>query len=180
VSALRTSIFVTWGVFWVYWLISAFGAKKASRHRWCRPEALAFIIFGGVVIRSVGVNRLAVHSVILQVVGVIVFLLGLGLAVWARIILGRNWGMPMTEKEEPELVTSGPYRFVRHPIYSGIMLGVLGTALATNISWLVVFGVIGAFFIFSARVEERLLTKTFPNAYPTYMTNTKMLIPFVI
>ena len=66
-------------------------------------------------------------------VGLALFVLGLAFAVWARVHIGRNWGTPMTQKNEPELVTSGPYRFVRHPIYSGILLGGLGTAIA--LSW---------------------------------------------
>jgi protein-S-isoprenylcysteine O-methyltransferase Ste14 len=111
---------------------------------------------------------------------VILFAAGLGLAVWARIYLGRNWGMPMTEKAEPELVTSGPYRFVRHPIYSGILLGFLGTGLATNGYWLIVCGVCLLYFIYSARVEEGILTNAFPSAYPSYRARTKMLIPFVL
>ena len=61
------------------------------------------------------------------VIGLVFFVLGLGLAVWARLHIGRNWGTPMTQKNEPELVTSGPYRFVRHPIYSGLLLGGVAT-----------------------------------------------------
>jgi protein-S-isoprenylcysteine O-methyltransferase Ste14 len=100
--------------------------------------------------------------------------------VWARIHLGRNWGMPMTERTEPELVTSGPYRFVRHPIYSGILLGLLGTGLATSLYWLIGFGVALVYFTYSATVEERTLTATFPDAYPKYKAHTKMLIPFLL
>jgi protein-S-isoprenylcysteine O-methyltransferase Ste14 len=111
---------------------------------------------------------------------VVVLVSGLSLAVWARIYLGRNWGMPMTLKRDPELVTSGPYRFVRHPIYSGILLGLLGTALATNLYWLIAFGVCLVYFAYSARVEEANLTRTFPTTYPGYRSRTKMLIPFVL
>jgi protein-S-isoprenylcysteine O-methyltransferase Ste14 len=88
--------------------------------------------------------------------------------------------MPMTQKEEPELVTTGPYRFVRHPIYSGILCGLLGTALAINLYWLIAVAVAGAYFIYSARVEERNLMRTFPTQYPGYRARTKMLIPFVL
>jgi protein-S-isoprenylcysteine O-methyltransferase Ste14 len=116
----------------------------------------------------------------LEIVGVAVFLSGITLAVWARIYLGRNWGMPMTEKAEPELVTSGPYHFIRHPIYSGILLGMLGTALATNIYWLIALALVGAYFIYSATVEEKLMTTNFPTQYPSYKVHTKMLIPFVL
>ena len=108
------------------------------------------------------------------------FAFGIAVAIWARIHLGRNWGMPMTTKAEPELVTSGPYRFVRHPIYSGLLAGVLGTALATNLIGLIIVAVLGAYFHHSASVEERNLTATFPTAYPAYRAATKMLIPFVL
>jgi protein-S-isoprenylcysteine O-methyltransferase Ste14 len=86
----------------------------------------------------------------------------------------------MTEKAEPALVTSGPYRFVRHPIYSGLLLAVLGTALATNVIGLVIVAVLGGYFYYSASVEERNLTATFPTAYPAYRARTKMLIPLVL
>ncbi len=72
----------------------------------------------------------------------------------------------MTQKNEPELVTSGPYGFVRHPIYSGILLGLLGTALATNIYWLIALGIVGVYFVYSATVEERNMTATFPTHLP--------------
>ncbi len=68
----------------------------------------------------------------------------------------------MTEKAEPELVTSGPYRFVRHPIYSGLLAGVLGIALATNLIGLIILAILAGFFYYSASVEEKNLTAIFP------------------
>jgi protein-S-isoprenylcysteine O-methyltransferase Ste14 len=117
---------------------------------------------------------------VLGLIGVVVFASGIALAMWARVNLGRNWGMPMSEKAEPELVTSGPYHLIRHPIYSGILTAVLGTALANNLIGLIVVVVLGAYFYYSASVEETNLTATFPKAYPAYRTRTKMLIPFVL
>ena len=178
-SALKTSIVVVWVLFWIYWLISAAGAKEGTRTRRTRPPGLLIIVLGFVLLRIFKAGSLAVHSPILQAVGVILFVCGLGLAVWARIYLGRNWGMPMTQKDEPELVTSGPYQIVRHPIYSGILLAMLGTSLATEIYWLIACGVMGVYFIYSARVEERIMTTSFPSTYPSYRTKSKMLIPFV-
>jgi len=110
----------------------------------------------------------------------LLFLSGLGLAVWARVFLGRNWGMPMTQKDEPELVTGGPYGRVRHPIYTGILLAMLGTGLAVDLYWLIALGVTGPYFLYSAMVEEKRLIATFPVAYPSYRARTKMLIPFVL
>lgn len=82
----------------------------------------------------------------------------------------------MSQKAEPELVTSGPYRFVRHPIYSGLLAGILGTALVTNLIGLIIVAILGAYFYYSASVEEKNLTATFPAAYPEYRNSTKMLM----
>jgi len=176
---LTTVVFSIWAVFWIYWLIAAAGAKQSVRTSRCRPPGL-LVIVALVLIRLFHAGTLAVHNPILQVVGLILFASGLALAVWARIYLGRNWGMPMTERAEPELVTSGPYRFVRHPIYSGLLLALLGTALATNLYFLVALVIVGAYFIYSGTVEERTMTTTFPADYSSYKEHTKMLIPFVL
>ena len=119
------------------------------------------------------------HHAWLIGLGFVLFLSGLGLAVWARRYLGRNWGTPMSQKVDPELVTSGPYRRVRHPIYSGILLAALGTALAVNWYWLIAAGLIGAYFVYSAVMEERYMSDRFPEAYPAYRKSTKMLVPYV-
>jgi hypothetical protein len=67
----------------------------------------------------------------------------LGFAIWARVHIGRNWGTPMTQKDQPELVTSGPYHLVRHPIYSGILVASVGTAVALSWFWLIAVGLAG-------------------------------------
>ena len=72
----------------------------------------------------------------------------------------------MTQKYEPELVTSGPYRLVRHPIYSGVLVAGVGTTVALSWPWLIAVGLAGSYFLYSATVEERYLTEAFPVAYP--------------
>jgi protein-S-isoprenylcysteine O-methyltransferase Ste14 len=178
--ALRTSILIVWVLFWIYWLISATQAKTSKRTGRMRPPGLPVVLVAFLLLHVFRTSGLAVHSSSLEVLGMILLLCGLALAVWARVYLGRNWGMPMTQRDEPELVTQGPYRFVRHPIYTGILAGILGTSLATNFSGLIALVAIGAYFIYSARVEERLMTDTFPGTYPSYKSKTKMLIPFVL
>ena len=86
----------------------------------------------------------------------------------------------MTQKAEPELVTSGPYRAVRHPIYSGLLAALLGTALVINLVGLIIVPIFVGYFYYSASVEERNLTATFPTTYPAYRASTKMLIPFIL
>ena len=114
-----------------------------------------------------------------EAVGLVLFALGLGFAIWARVHIGRNWGTPMTQKVEPELVTSGPYRLVRHPIYSGILTAGIGSALALSWFWLVPVALAGSYFVYAATVEERYLAGEFPDTYPAYKRSTKMLVPFV-
>jgi protein-S-isoprenylcysteine O-methyltransferase Ste14 len=82
-------------------------------------------------------------------------------------------------KLDPELVTSGPYRTIRHPIYAGIILATVGTAIAITVYALIPVIVIGAYFAYSARMEERYLTGQFPHSYPPCQRSTKMLIPYV-
>jgi protein-S-isoprenylcysteine O-methyltransferase Ste14 len=178
--ALKLAIGCAWIVFWIYWLASAATSKESVSGGWrTRLSGVSvigvFLISG--VLRSSG---FAVHSVILAAIGVALFACGIALAVWARLHLGRNWGMPMSQRAEPELVTSGPYRFVRHPIYSGLLTAMLGTALVDNLLGLIVVAVLVAYFYYCGTVEERNLAATFPRAYPEYRSRTKMLIPFLL
>jgi protein-S-isoprenylcysteine O-methyltransferase Ste14 len=114
-----------------------------------------------------------------EILGLVLFGVGLAFAIWARVHIGRNWGTPMTQKNEPELVTSGPYRLVRHPIYSGIIVAGVGTTIALSWFWLVAVALLSVYFIYSATVEERFLTEQFPDGYPAYKRSTKMLVPYV-
>ena len=85
----------------------------------------------------------------------------------------------MTEKADPELVTTGPYRWIRNPIYSGLILALIGTALAISIQLLVVVVLVGGYFVYSAVMESRYMAEQFPDTYPAYRRSTKMLVPFV-
>jgi len=85
----------------------------------------------------------------------------------------------MTKKNEPELVTSGPYHLVRHPIYSGILLAGIGTAVALSFIWLFAVVLAAVYFVYAATIEERFMTEQFPDAYPDYKRSSRMLVPFV-
>jgi protein-S-isoprenylcysteine O-methyltransferase Ste14 len=114
----------------------------------------------------------------LAAVGSALCVVGCAFAIWARFSLGRNWGMPMTQHAQPELVTSGPYRFVRHPIYTGILFMLVGTSLVYPLGAIPSAAFI-AYFIYSASREERDMVRQFPDTYPGYRQRSKMLIPFV-
>jgi protein-S-isoprenylcysteine O-methyltransferase Ste14 len=178
--ALRIVVIVSWALLGAYWFVSALGAKegRGARRRIPLNGLTALAVVG--LLRFFHGGALAVHSPVLGVIGALICVSGIALAVWARVDLGRNWGMPMSQKSEPELVTSGPYRVVRHPIYSGLLVAVLGSALVTNLLGLVIVALLSAYFYYSASIEERNLTATFPTAYPAYRASTKMLIPFLL
>jgi len=177
---LELAIGCAWIIFWIYWLASASTSKESVSGGWrtrlTGVSAVGVFVIAG-VLRG---GSLAVHSVILAVIGALLFACGIALAVWARLHLARDWGMPMTQRAEPELVTSGPYRFVRHPIYSGLLMAMLGTALVDNLLGLIVVAMLVAYFYYCGIIEERNLTATFPQAYPQYKSRTKMLIPFLL
>lgn len=178
--ALNTAISIGWMIFGIYWLAAAFGVKHGAGSTRRIPLTGLTALSVVLLVRVFGGGSLAVHDSVLGAIGLILFASGIALAIWARIHLGRNWGMPMTQKAEPELVTSGPYRFVRHPIYTGLLLALLGTALVTNLIVLIIVAILGGYFYYSASVEEANLTTTFPTAYSAYRARTKMLIPLVL
>jgi protein-S-isoprenylcysteine O-methyltransferase Ste14 len=172
---------VVWAAFWLYWLVAAFSMKR-GRVPWGRELGIRAVIVGIVVVlaRFGAFHDRSTNTTAWRAgLGLALLALGLGFAVWARVNIGRNWGTPMTQKNDPELVTSGPYRFVRHPIYSGILLAGVGTAVALTWLWLTAVVIAGIYFVYSATVEERYMTEQFPDAYPEYKRSTKMLVPFV-
>ena len=170
---------IVWTVFWIYWLAATVTARP-RQWAWYAGVQLAIV---AVVVILLRLNLPVGHAVRgdpwLTGIGLALFALGLALATWARVYLGRNWGTPMSRQAGTDLVTTGPYRAVRHPIYSGVILATIGTALAANVSWLLVAVVLGGYFVFSAVREERYMAERFPDTYPGYKRSTKMLIPCV-
>jgi len=179
-----------WLLFLVYWAVSAIGAKRSlGTSAWWKQSLLR----GGIVVLTLAAIHFAgaghalraaqayqARSVLLGAIGALLVLLGVGLAIFARVYLGRNWGMPMSRKAEPELVTRGPYAFVRHPIYTGIILAMVGSAIGESIIWALPLVLFAPYFIYSARREEELMREQFPAQYPDYMRRTKMIVPFVL
>jgi protein-S-isoprenylcysteine O-methyltransferase Ste14 len=179
--AVELAFAVGWGAFWLYWIFAAFSAKR-GRVSWSRELRIRLVIIA-VALLLLRLGAFHDHHITTapwrEAIGLVLFGSGLGFAVWARVHIGRNWGTPMTRKIEPELVASGPYRFVRHPIYSGILAAGLGTAVGLSWLWLAPVGLAAIYVVYAARVEERFLTEQFPDAYPAYRRSTKMLVPFV-
>jgi protein-S-isoprenylcysteine O-methyltransferase Ste14 len=183
-------IAASWLVFIVYWAIMAVGAKKSIGARSWRKEmgVRVTIVLLLMLALRIPAFRHAVRDarvfadntgMLMGMVGAVICAAGIGFAIWARVYLGRNWGMPMSRREDPELVTSGPYAYVRHPIYTGIIFGMLGSALGENAFWALPLILFGSYFVYSARQEEKLMLQQFPEQYGAYMRRTKMLLPFL-
>jgi protein-S-isoprenylcysteine O-methyltransferase Ste14 len=181
-NAVDAVLIVVWAMFWLYWLVTAFSMKR-GKVRWSREllvrvviVAVVFALVRAGAFREYAANREAWRDAL----GLVLLFVGLGFAVWARANIGSNWGSPMTRKADPELVTSGPYHLVRHPIYSGVVVALVGTAAALSWSWVYAAGIAGLYFGYSATVEERDMTTRFPDAYPAYRRSTKWFVPFVL
>ncbi|MDQ6617803.1 MAG: isoprenylcysteine carboxylmethyltransferase family protein [Actinomycetota bacterium] len=172
---------VVWGAFWLYWLVAAFSTKK-GRIPWSREVRVRAVI-AVIVILLVRFGAFRGNSLNTNpwraALGLVLLALGLAFAVWARVHIGRNWGAPMRQKDEPELVTSGPYQLVGHPIYSGILVAGIATAVALSWQWLIAVALARFYFLYGATIEERYLAERFPDTYPVYRRSTKMLLPYI-
>jgi protein-S-isoprenylcysteine O-methyltransferase Ste14 len=173
---------------WVgYWMAAAAGAKHdrrsetpASRLAHLLPLGLAIVLLVAPSPSGWAAARFLPRSWAFYWLGAALTAAGLGFACWARVHLGRNWSAVVTVKQDHELVQSGPYRLVRHPIYTGLLLAFLGTAIARG-EWLSLLAVPLALFSFmrKIRLEEQWMAEQFPHAYPDYRARVAALIPFL-
>jgi protein-S-isoprenylcysteine O-methyltransferase Ste14 len=178
-----------WITFIVIWLLGAMRVKRATRRISGRSRVLQILlaIAGAILLfdPSLGIGFLASRflpeNATVAYLGLAMTAGGLAFAVWARFILGRNWSGQITVKEGHELIRRGPYALVRHPIYSGILLGLLGTAFCVDeVRGLIGFGLFLAGWWLKARVEEALMIEQFGDQYRRYQREVKALIPFVV
>lgn len=175
-----------WGVFGAYWMISALRVKRTARTETSvsRLATVAVLVAGAALIfwRSVPFGPLSERFVPendgIKACSELLVAAGVSLAIWARWHIGQFWSARVTLKEDHQLIQSGPYARVRHPIYSGLLLGLLGTALFLG-EWHALAGV-GLIFMghwLKARREEALLTEQFGEAYREYRERTGSLVP---
>lgn len=183
--AIELIVAASWLVLIVVWFVAAVVLGIRGIGRTSPLARVVRLLLVVAVWVAVGYGyRLPVPSstpamVDLAAVGAVLCVAGCAFAIWARFALGRSWGMPMTRHASPELVTSGPYRFVRHPIYTGILFMLVGTSLLHPVAAIPSAAFI-AYFVYSARREERDMERQFPDAYADYKRRSKMLIPFLV
>ena len=183
-------IVALWVIFVVYWAVAAISARRGLKRSAFRGSLKLRLILMVVIVAAVALTRhsSALHglqfnlfwSVPMALAGAIIVTLGAVLAFTARAAIGRNWGTPGMQRSDTELITRGPYALVRHPIYSGILLMMVGTAIGLIFAWWLVAAAAAVYFVYSARAEERYMCERFPDAYPAYRARTKMLVPFLL
>lgn len=121
------------------------------------------------------------HTTLVYSIGLALCVSGAVLAIWSRHLLGKNWSLSVQLKQDHELIRSGPYRFVRHPIYSGLLLLFIGNVLMVG-DWrgILALAIVLVSLWFKLKQEERWLAQHFGAAYLVYKKHTKALVPAVL
>jgi protein-S-isoprenylcysteine O-methyltransferase Ste14 len=175
-----------WLTFFGLWMVAALFTKRSvERISWQRglrygiPVVIGYyLMFSSELDIPWLQHRFLPRSEALDICAIVVTITGMLFAVWARVYLGRNWSSAPTIKEQHELICTGPYRLVRHPIYTGILMAMVGTFLANG----KVRGLLAVFFVWlgwtiKSRMEEEFMMRTFGAQYEEYRRTTGALIP---
>jgi len=184
----RNIVVDLWIAIGIVWLLGALFTKRSAR-----AQSWGSRIFHrtlGVVAFLVGftpyfqfpqlTRRFVPSSPAVTSIGLVLTLLGISLAIWARFFLGGNWSGTVTVKADHTLVRRGPYALVRHPIYSGFLLALIGTAVVYNeIRCLLAMALVLVMLLLKIRVEEKFMTEEFGSEYKDYSQHVKALVPFV-
>jgi protein-S-isoprenylcysteine O-methyltransferase Ste14 len=180
---------ILWLAWLAYWFFAALNVKRTRRR-----EGIGSLILNRGLLAICALllaferqplswlsARFLPLSMVFYWIGLVMLAAGLAFAIWARRHLGRNWSANVTVKRDHELIRSGPYRLVRHPIYTGLLLAILGTAVAIG-EWrsLIAFALITVGFVLKLKTEERFMSETFGEQYARYRAEVPALIPFVI
>jgi protein-S-isoprenylcysteine O-methyltransferase Ste14 len=175
-----------WLAWILYWFGSALGVRKTVRTEplWQRMSTLVTMILAVILLGLVDSRfalvtaRFVPDTEIVRWIGMLLTIGGLGFTVWARIHLGQFWSARVGLKENHELIQSGPYAWVRHPIYSGLLMAVIGSAVVVGeYRALLAVALVWMGLMLKARREEKLLSQTFGEAFAHYRERTGALVP---
>jgi protein-S-isoprenylcysteine O-methyltransferase Ste14 len=177
-----------WMVLCLYWILSALRTKAVKSResfgqglRYVLPLALGLtLLFNSRAHYSWLGMRFAPDTIAVAVVGVVLTAAGVALAMWSRLVLGENWSAAVSIRKNHELIRMGPYRTMRHPIYTGMLLGLLGTALVVGeVRGLLALVILGLSFYLKARKEEAFLSREFGAGFEVHAKHTGMFLPRV-
>jgi len=179
---------VLWMIFAAVWLIAWLRTKRtleqaplSSRLLYAVPVLIgSYLLFSKNVAFGWPLVRLYPGNPVIDAIAVFLTALGIGFAIWARFYLGTNWSSAVSVKVGHELIRTGPYTWVRHPIYSGLLLALMGTALEQDrVIALIAVALFWLGFWIKSRMEEEFMRKTFGEQYIEYSRSTGALIPRV-
>lgn len=175
----------SWTLFIACWLTLRNRTKENIQYRTTRQRILAatgyLLIFTALYLPLFTGAHLLPASAPLQTTGAILCIAGIGLSIWSRLLLGANWSGGVTAKRDHELIIRGPYRVVRHPIYTGFLMALTGTSLVTGGGAAIFVTVVCLLALYlKIAQEEKLLNELFPGAYAAYQRQTRKLVPFLL
>jgi protein-S-isoprenylcysteine O-methyltransferase Ste14 len=182
--ALMSGLWIAWGL---YWLISARNAKTTERRESSSSRSFySALLLAGALLMLLPRTWLGPLATPLLPEAALRFRVALGLlatglafTVWARLHLGRNWSGTVTVKQGHELIRSGPYGLVRHPIYTGLSLAFAGTAIACgDVAATLGLALVVVSFLYKLRIEEGFMRGQFPGQYASYAAEVPALLPF--
>jgi len=181
-------IITCWSIFMVVWIVNAVRTKKTVERQSAAamlahriPVGLGWWLLLFPKFPGEFNRQILPRTAELQIAGAVICVCGLVFTIWARKTLAGNWSSDVTFKSNHELIRSGPYRFVRHPIYTGLLGMFLGTAIHVGqLRCFIGLPLVCLGFWIKLSQEERLMLRHFPEAYPGYRREVKALIPFVI
>ncbi len=176
-----------WVALGIVWLVARLFQKRIAERQdlWGSVSWLPLYLLGFVLlwlgVRGPLATRILPPTTIIETAGLLLTVAGLVLAVWARIVLGANWSGTVALKKDHELILTGPYALVRHPIYTALILMYLGTVIAIGAA----SGLLGLLpftvsFWIKLKAEERLMLKAFGKRYEAYKKEVKALVPGVL
>jgi protein-S-isoprenylcysteine O-methyltransferase len=174
-----------WALFAAVWLVAAFTSKRTAERETPGRRAVhvAFLAVASLLLfqpwRLGPLNvRFVPDTPAAALGGFVLAAAGIGFAFWARLTLGRNWSGTVTIKEDHRLICRGPYRIVRHPIYTGVLLAMLGTAIGSGTIPCLLGALIAAIgFWTKLQTEEQFMTRQFGLQYTQYRKQVKALVP---
>jgi protein-S-isoprenylcysteine O-methyltransferase Ste14 len=187
-AAVHFAIPALWIAWALYWGWSSRGVKSVrrresplSRAAHIVPLGLATFLLAAPSLPGGLGERFVAGGAAVDALAAVLVAAGLAFSVWARTVLGGNWSASVTLKDDHEIVRSGPYRLIRHPIYTGLIVAFAGTALARG-EWrgLLAFAIAAAALWRKLGVEERWLTEEFGARYADYRRQTHALFPFIL
>lgn len=188
---IKIGLKITWLIVLTYWFVLGFTTKKVKSQEsflkrflfYWLPLIVAILLlgpgewFGHTLIRG----NFVPHTNFIGIIGLVFCILGAIIACWSRYKLGRNWSLSVQKKENHELIQSGIYKIVRHPIYTGLLLLFFGNTIIVG-DYRGIIAVLIVFISFWLKLtkEEKLLTENFGSQYIEYRKRTKALIPYIL